>query len=454
MSFLSTVTIPEKTSKTLTGNKSGGFLSSIQLPQDQARANVVFDIRKRATQAQREAEELASLSGLFKETGRDVIGKTKEAGAGALSNVFQTYQQFIPKIAEDVKSGAEDIEKSFDVNRPFFSRVGSALKGLTKVGARTAGDTAIAIFAPVSAAIGAALELTQGQKLIDKTGEVVADKSGITDLEGFQKFAIEHPNAGDDFDRLLFLVLGAKDKSKIDIKKEAKVFADKLVKSEAKIVAEPPVTTPTVKGGFLESVEIPEGKPKPKEVKVEVEAVAKEVPQKPSKVALSIEQKVIEQKLSEGFEGLAGFDPITIKEQARLVSELIAKDLERAKRMVKGEEGVPDNLRGSSLIVGLEEHALKIKDVALLKDLAKSPLTAKTSRSAQELRVLAERSPDSPVRIIQDVTKVRESKLESRAKKKASHIKAQSATDLRTELRKSVSKRPTWEEFIREVQCK
>lgn len=447
MTFLDSVTIPNTLTRT-PRQRTGGFLGGITLPKDPIRATKVFNIQQEAAEARKQAEEIGGLSGILKGTGIDILKRTKTAGLGALTNIFRTFEALPSKINENIQEAAKDLQE------------GKTIKGVLKAGVRTAGDTAIAIFAPISAAIGAVLELTRSQVLIDKTGEVIADKSGITDIKKFQEFAINHPNAGEDFERLLFLTLAKADKTQIDPKKsiaETRAFVNKLVSSEVKV--EP--TAPQVKGGFLESVQRPEA---PTEAPVRpvgerVTPEAPEVPQKISKVALSVEARAIEQKLADGFEGKAGFDPITIKEQARLVSELIARDVEQAKRMIRGEEPIPDNLRGSSLIVGLEEHALRTGDAALLKDLAKSPLTSETSRSAQELRILAERIPNSPVQVILDVSKAREIALEGRTggilkrKQKVAQIQKVEVENIRIEIKKSASKRPTWEEFIKEIKC-
>jgi hypothetical protein len=122
--------------------------------------------------------------------------------------------------------------------------------------------------------------------------------------------------------------------------------------------------------------------------------------------------------------------------------------------MIRGEEPIPDNIRGGSLITGLEEYALKVSDIRLLRDLAKSPLTSETSRYAQELRVLAERSPESPVKIIQDVAKARIEKVEKRTGLKPEQVRKAEVSELKSEIRKAVSKRPTWEAFIKELTCK
>lgn len=119
-------------------------------------------------------------------------------------NVGKIYKKTPGKLIEDIKSGAQDIEK------------GDVIKGVAKSGVRTAADAANSIFAPISVLIGTILEKTGGQVLIDDLGKTIADKSGITDLPAFQKFAMEHPNAGEDFNRLLMLILSKGEKGKIE----------------------------------------------------------------------------------------------------------------------------------------------------------------------------------------------------------------------------------------------
>lgn len=156
----------------------------------------------------------------------DKIGNIETSFA---KNLWSIYEQTPEKIKEDIKAGAEDIQ------------AGRPIKGIIKAGFRTAGDAANAIFAPLSAAIGTAIEETGGQNLMDKAGQVVADKSGITDKKWFQDFAISHPNAGEDFNRLLTLVMSKGEKGEINPKqmvKDIKTFADKIVTKKPTAILE------------------------------------------------------------------------------------------------------------------------------------------------------------------------------------------------------------------------
>lgn len=170
-----------------------------------------------------------------------------------------------------------------------------------------------------------------------------------------------------------------------------------------------------------------------------------------SKVGKSIETGAIEKKLTEGFGGTAGYDKIVVKEQAKNVADLVNKDINAARAMVRGEVPLPENIRGASLITGMEDYAVKNGDASILRELAQSPLASETSRSAQELRLLAERSPDSPVTAMTDIAKAREAMISKRygnlekAKEKVS-------VQIKKEIAKARTKE-TWESFITSIQC-
>lgn len=435
MGFLDSVNIPGGVLRTPTPKRAGGFLSSVSLPQDQARATEVFRLRQQAEQARRDAEELSSLGGIVKETGKGIFRRILGASIGAIKSIFETQKRFLPKVSENIREGAKDIEE------------GNIIKGIIKSGARTAGDAAILLFAPISAAIGAALELTGGQQLIDKAGEIIADKSGITDNERFQRFAIEHPNAGEDFERLLFLVLVKGDKSKIDpnrILTETRAFANKIVASEVT----PKTVAPPAKGGFLETVVKPERPERPVRLTKEITTG-----RKPSGIALDIEAKAIEAKLTKRIDDIAGFDPIKRSEQIKAAVELVNRDIEKAKRIMRGEELPPTNILPESILLALEEGAFKARNFELIRELGQSSIVKETSTLAQRFGLLAERASDSPVKAIQDIVKFRETKLEGRTKAQAKQIRERTIEEARTEIKKTASKRPAWEDFINELKC-
>lgn len=179
--------------------------------------------------------------------------------------------------------------------------------------------------------------------------------------------------------------------------------------------------------------------------------VPAEAATKTSGVATSIEAKAVEKKLTTGFEGKAGYDPVTVKEQAAKATDLVKNDLEKAKAMANGTEPVPSDLRGAALITALEEHATKTGDVQLLKDLANSPLVAETSRHAQELRLLAEREQSSAVAKIREVAQARRQAVEKRLGKSIDKEVKRNARVVNTHL--PAVKAKDWNDFISALKC-
>lgn len=170
-----------------------------------------------------------------------------------------------------------------------------------------------------------------------------------------------------------------------------------------------------------------------------------------SRIGKSIEAKAVEAKLTQGFKDTAGYDPITIKDQAEKASGLINDNLETARAVIRGDQPLPDGLRGTALITAMEEHIKANPSGELAHELANSPLVSATSHAAQELRLAAERVPDSLTAQFRAIKAARETALE----KRGGYQKASKAiTDqIKKEIKSNASKRPTWEEFIKEVQC-
>jgi len=182
------------------------------------------------------------------------------------------------------------------------------------------------------------------------------------------------------------------------------------------------------------------------------ETKPKEVAQEktPSKIAKSIQQKAIEQKLTKGFADIAGYDKITIEDQARKASELIS-DIEKARRVIRGEEQLPTGLRGTALITAAEEYIKQTGNKELAYELANSPLVSETSTAAQELRLAAEREPDS---LAQKLTELRKAKEEAIKKRTGKKVK-EAVKDEVTKIKKQVKKvdKYDWNNFVKSIEC-
>ncbi len=162
-------------------------------------------------------------------------------------------------------------------------------------------------------------------------------------------------------------------------------------------------------------------------------------------MAQSIEAKAIEQGLTKGFKDVAGYDPITIKDQAKRAADLMNRDIETAKKMVKGEVPVEQGLKSEMLIKAMEDYAQSKGDTQLLIDIAKSPLVSETSLLGQGLRILAERNPDSALANIQKVVEARQTKFKEAQKTETKRI--------REELKKTKPTKDAWVSFVESIKC-
>lgn len=173
-----------------------------------------------------------------------------------------------------------------------------------------------------------------------------------------------------------------------------------------------------------------------------------------SKVGASMAEKAVKDKLTKAFGGTAEYSKITIEDQAKQASELVNKNIDQAIRILHGEEELPSGLRGASVITALEDYAIKTQDVDLLRDIAKSHLTSETSIYAQEMRLLAERDPYSPITKMKEVTGFREAAVTKKLKGQTpTSIKKKYRVELHQKIAKAKPTPKTWAALIDELTC-
>lgn len=177
-------------------------------------------------------------------------------------------------------------------------------------------------------------------------------------------------------------------------------------------------------------------------------------PTKPSGLGKSIEQKAIEDKLTTGFKNVAGYDSSTIKEQSAMVKDLLDSGVDNARDIIRGSKPLPDRMRGSSLIVGMEEfikeHPELNKNGELLYELANSPLVSKVSQAGSELGLMQNRLQDSATARLQDIKNARDAQVKDLPKKKTAQLK--NLTDETNKI--NLSKEDlSWNKFLDNIVC-
>lgn len=129
-----------------------------------------------------------------------------------------------------------------------------------------------------------------------------------------------------------------------------------------------------------------------------------------SKIGKSIEAKAIEAGLTKGFPETAGYDATTFKEQAEKAAELFDSGIENARAVIRGDEPLPEGLKGEAVIAAAEEYLLHNPDADMAEELANSPLVTANSESAQGLSLSRMRTPDSATAKLQ---KLKQAKIDA-----------------------------------------
>lgn len=482
MSFLNSVVLPKDTSglePVKTPAIKSGFLASVQLPNDQVRANTVAQIATDANAAKIEAEKQGGILGTLKQAASEFVKPFTEAFSKdkAFSNILVDTTGKVPALEAGWQNLSSTIADAGERVANAGFTIADEHKSLLDKGV-SVGEAGMGIinsvFTPITASLAAMSKVPLVGYVADTinglfnfigSGGSTLASNVVNNLPVSQEVKDKISPLAQEVGGLAALIIAGKattiEFSKFTEKTKAltDVIKTEVVPENIVPVEKAPAggIAPQVKGGFLENVQAPETvSMAPKEVKpsapVSAETVpAGEVVQKPSKIGESIEQKAIEQKLTEGFEGTAGYDVITIKDQANRAAELVTGNIEQAKAIVRGEAPLPEGLRGTSLITAMEEHIRKTGDTKAAYELANSPLVSETSYAAQELRLAAERIPDSFTAKVQEIKRARQANIEKKGgmQKQTKQV----VEEIGTEIKKVSSKRPSWEEFINEVKC-
>lgn len=170
-----------------------------------------------------------------------------------------------------------------------------------------------------------------------------------------------------------------------------------------------------------------------------------------SKIAQDIQTQAVKRGLKNSFGEAGGYNKLTIEDQAKKAVAL-TNDRPALDKVISGEAPLPDGLRATALIKAVENHPELGKDPEVIRKLSQAEhLTGESSRSAQELRLAAERSPTSPVEAAKAIRQARAAALERRTGKSAnSHI----TKDVNAALAAKPKVTPqTWSEFIDSIKC-
>lgn len=95
--------------------------------------------------------------------------------------------------------------------------------------------------------------------------------------------------------------------------------------------------------------------------------------------------------------------------QIKVAADILANDLERAKRIEFGQEVPPDNMLPGFIHTGLKKLAIDNNDTRLMKEIATSEHLAKEATTAgQFIQALGKKDPLDPITAMRDIVKTRQ----------------------------------------------
>ena len=132
-------------------------------------------------------------------------------------------------------------------------------------------------------------------------------------------------------------------------------------------------------------------------------------------------------------------------EQIKNATKYVLDKPEEALAVLRGEKEAPKGLLKNSIYVAMENQA--VGDVELARKLASLSAT----RAGQELSILTELNPNSPVKAIRDVINIREQTFKERINKPMNQVIKDEATKIKARVK--APDKYDWNNFIKSIQC-
>lgn len=139
--------------------------------------------------------------------------------------------------------------------------------------------------------------------------------------------------------------------------------------------------------------------------------------------------------------------------QASLAERFIKSSPDEAWEVGMGAKEAPPDLLRSSVWVALTEMAKRAGDTEAIMALAKSPVTEFLTRAGQEAGYLSTFAADNPVRIIKDIEQTWAESFKKRTGQDPERATRAEMVNIDKAIEKSSSSRPSWEQFMKDIQC-
>lgn len=231
------------------------------------------------------------------------------------------------------------------------------------------------------------------------------------------------------------------------------------IKEELPEVKKPEVIQPQLKTSEAKGTEnrIFETPKQEEPLKTEAERAEPYKPVEPesgqSRLGKRVEEEAIEAGITREIKDLPEYDKMNIKEQAKMATDLINSDVEKAKRIALGEEMPEGKLLPESVFIAVKNLAKQNKDIELITKLARSHTVSQATFMGQRIRALAETTENDPVKVIREINELRKAKV----KEKKPIVKKEKLTEeqkkIQQEIRHVEKTEKEFADFINSLVC-
>lgn len=488
-----------------TTNTGGGSLDGFNAPTPESQK--IYGLNQQQQGYDQTAQNTGSDMGILKNTIEDTPEATTQESTGLMTGWWDSIKQFPSLLKQDMVEAGKNFKNSSQDPNP-ITGVGAAIAGTAKLSVLPALQAVSALTEPLGQAIGQAIKATGLGNLVDKTGTVIADKTGITNAPAFQKFMAQHPRTPEYLQDLIPIVIGmfdgtdaAKPVNMDEVVNKvdglSKALVNNAVPESTKALGDSPEETkaptkvpvnstlefnrgtganPMLKSAFEanfnseptlgQTLNQAGTTAQPLDgfdtsgVRVQAPTVPTEptIPQDatPGQMQTAKLSSDIANQIGQQFGDLPQYKTMNMADQASQALKLMEDDPIGAKAVAMGEKSAPGDLREGSVFTAVKAKALADGDTQTLIDLSHSKLATEASELGQRIKAYdsGANAGEDPVKILSDIQKTREDTFQKVNKKSSADVKAKDVNDIDQEVKKNTPKKADWKDFISSLQCK
>lgn len=169
-------------------------------------------------------------------------------------------------------------------------------------------------------------------------------------------------------------------------------------------------------------------------------------------LAKRVEAKAIEKGVIDRAGEISEVAKLSIKKEIAKATDLVNTDLEKARRILRGEEELPSDIRPTALIAALDEYATVNKDAELLAEMVNSDAVRQVSLAGQELNLAKAIDPDSATAKLKEIADARKKAYKNKTRKDADSEVKKNVKEIKKSVKKNVTKQK-WDAFFEEIKC-